>query len=75
MSTSAAIAVSLLRLKIDGKKLLRRDAIERGGTSKLGLAGRFAACPLNVLHEYASGSHGSACPSRYATSRFRDEPS
>lgn len=38
-------------------------------------AGRLAACPFNALHEYTSGSHGSACLSRYATPGFRDESS
>ena len=28
-----------------------------------------------ILHEYASGLHGSECPSRLASARFRDEPS
>ena len=31
--------------------------------------------PLTVLHEYASGPHGSARRSRDAAQRFRDEPS
>ena len=38
-------------------------------------AGRLAARTLPVLREYASGPHGSACPSHKATARFRDEPS
>jgi hypothetical protein len=49
MNASAAIADSQLRLIIDGKKPLRRDVIERGGTSKLGLAGRLAPHTLNIL--------------------------
>src|SRR5688572_5519231 len=38
-------------------------------------AGRLAARSLDVLFKYASGSRGSACPSRNATARFRNEPS
>jgi len=38
-------------------------------------AGGLAPRTLNVLHEYASGSHGSARRSRDAAQRFRDEPS
>ena len=53
---SAAIADSLLRRIIDGKKPLRRDVIERGGTSKLGLAGRLAPRNLNILFQVCLGS-------------------
>ena len=38
-------------------------------------ASGLAAQTLNVLHEYASGPHGSARPSRLASRRFRHEPS
>ena len=38
-------------------------------------AGGLVARTLNVLHEYASGPHGSARPSRLASRRFRHEPS
>ena len=38
-------------------------------------AGRLAVRSLDVLFKYASGSHGSACPSHDATARFRNEPS
>ena len=31
--------------------------------------------PFDILHEYASGLHVSECPSRFASARFRDEPS
>ena len=34
-------------------------------------AGRLAPWPFDVLHEYASGPPGSACPSRLASWRFR----
>ena len=49
MNASAAIVDSQLRRIIDGKKPLRRDVIECGGTSKLGLAGRLALHTLNIL--------------------------
>jgi len=39
--------------------------------SASGLAPR----PLNVLHEYVKGPHGSARRSRDAAQRFRHEPS
>jgi len=38
-------------------------------------AGGLAPRTLTVLHEYASGPHGSARRSRNAAQRFRDEPS
>ena len=38
-------------------------------------AGRLAAHSLDVLFKHASEVHGSACPSRNATARFRKEPS
>src|SRR2546422_10581135 len=38
-------------------------------------AGGLAPRTLTVLHEYASGPHGSARRSRDAAQRFRDEPS
>jgi uncharacterized protein DUF488 len=38
-------------------------------------AGRLAAHSLDVLFKYTSQAHGSACPSRNATARFRNEPS
>ena len=38
-------------------------------------AGGLAPLTLTVLHEYASGPHGSARRSRDAAQRFRDEPS
>ena len=38
-------------------------------------AGRLAAHSLDVPFTYASETHGSACPSRNATARFRNEPS
>jgi len=50
----------------------------RSFCSKRGYAaatGRLAVQPFNILHEYASGLHVSACPSRFASTRFRDEPS
>ena len=34
-----------------------------------------AVQPFDRLHEYASGVHVSECPSRFASARFRDEPS
>jgi len=34
-----------------------------------------AVQPFDILHEYASGLHASECPSRFASARFRDEPS
>jgi len=34
-------------------------------------AGRLAAHSLDVLFKYASEAHGSVCPSRNATARFR----
>ena len=34
-----------------------------------------AVQPFNTQHEYASGIHGSKCPSRFASARVRDEPS
>ena len=37
-------------------------------------AGGLAPPSLDVLHEYASGPHGSARRSRDAAQRFRDEP-
>jgi hypothetical protein len=62
MNASAAIADSLLRLKIDGKKPPRRDVIERGVTSKLGLAGRLAPRTLNILFQVCLGSSGLRVP-------------
>jgi hypothetical protein len=38
-------------------------------------AGGLAPWTLTVLHEYASGPHGSARRSRDAAQRFHDEPS
>jgi len=37
--------------------------------------GSLAAHPFDILHEYASGFHGSECPSRFAAARFRNKPS
>ena len=37
--------------------------------------GSLAAHPFDILHEYASGFHGTECPSRFASAHFRDEPS
>ena len=37
--------------------------------------GSLAAHPFDILHEYASGFHGSECPPRFAAAHFRDEPS
>ena len=37
--------------------------------------GSLAAHPFDILHEYASGFHGSECPSRFASARFRNKPS
>ena len=34
-----------------------------------------AVQPFDILHEYALGLHVSECPSRFASARFRDEPS
>ena len=55
----SGVAGEQLRQSIGGKALVPPTA------------GRLAARLLNVLHEYASGSHGSACSSRYVTARFR----
>ena len=37
--------------------------------------GSLAVQPFDILHEYASGLHGSECSSRFGSARFRDEPS
>src|SRR6266481_6051514 len=39
------------------------------------VTGSLAVQPFDILHEYASGLHASECPSRFASARFRDEPS
>jgi len=39
------------------------------------VTGSLADQPFDILHEYASGLHVSECPSRFASARFRDEPS
>jgi hypothetical protein len=60
----------LLRAKIMSMALDLASAV----TTHLS-AGRLAAHSLDVLFKYASRAPGSACLSRYATARFRDEPS
>jgi len=37
--------------------------------------GSLAVQPFDILHEYASGLHVSECLSRFASARFRNEPS
>jgi hypothetical protein len=37
--------------------------------------GSLAVQPFEILHEYASGLHGSEGPSRFSSARFCDEPS
>ena len=37
--------------------------------------GSLAVQPFDILHEYASGLHGSECSLRFVSARFRDEPS
>jgi hypothetical protein len=37
--------------------------------------GSLAVQPFDILHKYASGLHDSEYPSRFASARFRDEPS
>ena len=37
--------------------------------------GSLAVQSFDILHEYLEGIHVSACPSRFASARFRDEPS
>ena len=44
--------------EVEGKEPLRRDVIERGGTSKLGLAGRFALRDLHSLFQRCLGLSG-----------------
>ena len=39
------------------------------------VTGSLAIQPFDILHEYASGLHASECPSRFASARFRDDPS
>jgi hypothetical protein len=39
------------------------------------VTGSLAVQPFDILHEYASGLHASECPSRFASARFRDDPS
>jgi hypothetical protein len=39
------------------------------------VTGSLALQPFDILHEYASGLHASECPSRFASARFRNEPS
>ena len=51
-------AATSLAYKIDGKGLLRREVIERSGTSKLGLAGRLALRDLNILFQVCVGPSG-----------------
>ena len=36
--------------------------------------GSLAGHPFDILNEYALGFHGSECPPRFASGRFRDEP-
>ena len=45
----------------------------RGFAAATPSAGRLAPHSLDILFKYASEARGSACPSRYATARFRDE--
>ena len=46
----------------EGKEPLRRAVIERGGTSKLGLAGRFAIRELNILFQRCLSPSGLRVP-------------
>jgi hypothetical protein len=39
------------------------------------MTGSLAVQPFDILNEYASGLHASKCPSRFASARFRGEPS
>jgi hypothetical protein len=63
--------------EVKGGKLLRRELIERGGTSKLGLAGRLAAWPVNALFQVRllpsrprACLPTGGCPCRLAPQRF-----
>jgi hypothetical protein len=51
-------AATSLAGKIDGKGLLRREVIERGGTSKHGLAGGLAPRDLNIQFQVCFGLLG-----------------
>jgi hypothetical protein len=58
--------------KVEGKRLFRREVIERGGSSRAWFGG-LAPRTFDVLHEYASDPPGSARRSRDAAGRFCDE--
>jgi len=66
MSTSAAIAYSLLR-RAFGRRARPsvRPPHRLGGAHRRGALSSSRRAPLNVLHEYASGPSGSARRSRH----------
>ena len=61
-----------MRVMLGGVSLARiiheRFCYKRGYAAA---TGSLAAHPFDILHEYASGFHGSECPSRFASPRFR----
>jgi len=78
MSASAAIADPEIRTHCG--IFLRARSIQRALDLASAVTTHLTACglaprPLTVLHEYASGPHGSARRSHDAAQRFHDEPS
>ncbi len=66
MNASTATADTPLRQAwsstVEGTRPLRRDMIERGGPSKLGLAGRLALRDLKILFQVCLGLSGLRVP-------------
>ena len=69
-TNSSVIVVSVLTRIIPGHFCCNRRSVATTEPS----AGRLAPRSLTVLHEYASGPHGSVRWSCDAAQRFRDEP-